>query len=97
LMGAVASVLAEYRDHLELQRRHMEKSLNNMSVKTFEPQSRLRLTQTGLEVIIRYPLELENAAAIDDRITRALLDAIDHAPKLKLVGTGTPTLQPVTA
>jgi small-conductance mechanosensitive channel len=97
LMSAVTSVLAEYRDDLELQRRHMERSLSSTAVKSFEPQSRLRLTQTGLEVVIRYPLELENAAAIDDRITRALLDAIEHPPKLKLVGTGTPTLQPVTA
>jgi hypothetical protein len=96
-MSAVTSVLAEYRDDLELQRRHMERSLSSTAVKSFEPQSRLRLTQTGLEVVIRYPLELENAAAIDDRITRALLDAIEHPPKLKLVGTGTPTLQPVTA
>jgi small-conductance mechanosensitive channel len=97
LMGAVTSVLAEYRDDLELQRRHMERSLSTLAVKSFEPQSRLRLTQSGLEVVIRYPLELENAAEIDDRITRSLLDAIDHPPKLKLVGTGTPNLQPASA
>jgi hypothetical protein len=42
-------------------------------------------------------LELEKSSEIDDRITRALLDAIDREPKLKLVGTSTPNLQPVPA
>jgi hypothetical protein len=46
--------------------------------------------------VIRYPLELEKAAEVDDRITRALLDAIEREPKLKLVGTVTPNLQPVS-
>src|SRR5712692_3908393 len=97
LMGAVESVFAEYQDRMELQRRHMERSFSVMSVNSFGPQSRLRLTQTGLEVVIRYPLELEKATEVDDRITRALLDAIEREPKLKLVGTGTPNLQPVSA
>jgi hypothetical protein len=82
---------------MELQRRHLERSFSVMSVNSFGPQSRLRLTQTGLEVVIRYPLELEKATEVDDRITRALLDAIEREPKLKLVGTGTPNLQPVSA
>lgn len=95
-MRAVESVFAEYRDSIERQRREMENSLSVVSI-NFAPQSRLHLTQTGLEVVIRYPLELEKAAEVDDRITRALLDAIESEPELKLVGTGTPNLQPVSA
>jgi small-conductance mechanosensitive channel len=95
LMGAVNSVFADYKDAMEAQRRQMERSLTVMSVKSFAPQSRLHLTQIGLEVVIRYPLDLERASEVDDRITRSLLDAIDRAPKLKLVGTGTPNLQPI--
>jgi len=95
LMGAVNSVFADYKEAMEQQRLHMERSLAMMSVKSFEPQSRLRLTQTGLEVVIRYPLDLEKASEVDDRITRSLLDAIDREPKLKLVGTATPNLQPI--
>jgi len=94
-MGAVNSVFADYKEAMEQQRLHMERSLAMMSVKSFEPQSRLRLTQTGLEVVIRYPLDLEKASEVDDRITRSLLDAIDREPKLKLVGTATPNLQPI--
>jgi small-conductance mechanosensitive channel len=95
LMGAVNSVLADYKEAMEQQRSHMEQSFAMMSVKSFDLQSRLRLTQTGLEVVIRYPLDLEKASEIDDRITRSLLDAMDRAPKIKLVGTATPNLQPI--
>jgi small-conductance mechanosensitive channel len=99
LMKAVDSVFADYRDSMEMQRRQMEMSLSLLSVDSgsFRPQSRLRVTQSGLEVIIRYPLELAKAAEVDDRITRALLEAIEREPKLRLVGTGMPNLQPVEA
>jgi small-conductance mechanosensitive channel len=97
LMDAVNSVFAEYKDALEGQRLHLESFLATSALKTFSPQSRLHLTQNGLEVLIRYPLELEKSSEIDDRITRALLDAIDREPKLKLVGTSTPNLQPMPA
>jgi len=95
LMGAVNTVLADYKEAMDQQRSHMEQSFAMMSVKSFDPQSRLRLTQTGLEVVIRYPLDLEKASEIDDRITRSLLDAMDRAPKIKLVGSATPNLQPI--
>ncbi len=97
LMDAVNSVFAEYKDALETQRLHVESFLATSALKAFSPQSRLHLTQNGLEVLIRYPLELEKSSEIDDRITRALLDAIDREPKLKLVGTSAPNLQPVPA
>ena len=97
LTDAIDSVFSEYKEALESQRKRVEQSLATSTLKTFSPQSRLHLRQTGLEVVIRYPLELEKSSEIDDRITRALLDAIEREPKLKLVGTGIPNLQPVPA
>ena len=93
LVGAVESVYAESRERMERQRRHMEKTIGKEAAGQMVPQSRLRLTKAGLEVVIRYPLELDNASEFDDRITRELLDAIEREPKLKLVGTGTPNIQ----
>jgi hypothetical protein len=72
----------------------MQQSLN-MRVPMPKPVSRLQLTQGGLEVVIRYPLLLDNAAEIDDHITRELLNALNERPRLKLVGTGTPNIQQV--
>ncbi len=95
LMGAVETVFAQYREQIEGQRRHIERTLGPVSLKTLGPQSRLRLAQSGLEVVIRYPVELDTAAKIDDRITREVLDAIEREPKLKLVGSGIPNIQEV--
>jgi len=47
----------------------------------------LRLTGGGLEIVIRYPVELSGAAEIDDRITRELIEAIDREPRLQLLGS----------
>lgn len=94
LLGAVQTVYDTYSKHIEAQHRHMEKTFA-FALEMPQPKSRLRLTQTGLEVVIRYPLELERSVEIDDQIIRELLTALEKPPKLKLVGSGTPNIQPV--
>jgi small-conductance mechanosensitive channel len=86
LLDAVNSVYSEYRDRMEIQRRTMERSLRSARFLSLSPESRLRLTPSGLEVSIRYPVELGAAAEIDDRMTRELLEAIAREPRLRLLG-----------
>lgn len=86
LLDAVNRVYTDYRDRMEVQRRSMERSLRTIPVKALAPESRLRLATSGLEVVIRYPVDVENAAEIDDRVTRELLEAISRDPKLRLLG-----------
>lgn len=94
IVGAVETVYAEYHEHIEQQHRQMEETLN-VTVPVPRPHSRLQLTQNGLEVVIRYPVEMDTAAEIDDKITRELLKALEKPPRLRLVGSGTPNIQPV--
>ena len=94
MMEAVESVYANYHDHIERQHQRMQKTLN-FDVALPKPQSRLRFTGGGLEILIRFPTDLENASQIDDQVTRQLLTAIEQSPKLKLVGSGTPNIQPL--
>jgi len=94
LTSVVAAVFAEYRDKMEIQSREIVRNLN-VHVHSLQPQSRLRLTKDGLSVVLRYPVDLGNAATIDDKIARNLLEEIERDPKLKLVGTGTPNIQAV--
>jgi small-conductance mechanosensitive channel len=96
LVDAVQKVYEEYQADMEAQRRRMEQSLAGVSIRALQPESRLHLTQTGLEVEIRYPVPLSNATEIDDAMTRAVLDAIARKPRLRLVGSGTPNIQTVT-
>jgi small-conductance mechanosensitive channel len=94
MMEAVEKVYAEYRDRIEQHQREIERALN-VVVPLPAPRSRLRLTQAGLEVSIRYPVDSASAGEIDDRITRELLRALEQTPKLKLVGSGIPNIQAV--
>lgn len=93
LLQAVEAVFAEYRGEMETQRRNMERMLAAGPLGELHPQSRLRITQSGLlEVAISYPVSLLRAAEIDDRLTRELLKEIDREPKLKLIGSATPSI-----
>ena len=93
LLQAVESVFADYRLEMEAQRRNMERMLSAGPIGELRPRSRLRITQLGLlEVVISYPVSLQRAAEIDDRLTRELIKEIDREPKLKLVGSGTPSI-----
>jgi small-conductance mechanosensitive channel len=86
LLDAVNRVFAGYQETMERQRRSLERSLHSVRIDSFTPESRLRLTTAGLEVVIRYPVALGDAAETDDRIARELLEAISHEPKLRLLG-----------
>jgi small-conductance mechanosensitive channel len=95
MMDAVNKIFSEYRDRMESQRQHMERALSPVSVQELGPASRVRLAQNGVEIVIRYPVELDQADEIDDRITRELLLATGREPKLKIIGSGVTTAQPV--
>lgn len=92
MMEAVNRVFAEYRDKMELQRRNVERSLNS-TIAAFSPESRLHLTQTSLEVVIRYPVELSNAGEIDNRVTRAILEALELDPHLRAQVSAGPSIK----
>jgi small-conductance mechanosensitive channel len=92
MMDAVNQVFAEYRETMEMQRRSVERSLNS-TLGTFAPESRLQLTQSALEVVVRYPLELSNASEIDNRMTQAILDALEQDPKLRAQVSAGPSIK----
>ena len=78
---------------MERQTRHMEQTLSSIHTIELMPKTRLHFTATGIEVTVRFPVALQNAAEIDDRVMRELYAAIEQEPKLKLVESGRPTLR----
>jgi small-conductance mechanosensitive channel len=93
LLDAVDEVFARYRDRVMRDYRHLERDLNLNMLETPKPQSRLHLSQSGLEIVIRYPAETYSAPQITDEISRRLLDAIDREPRLRLAPLGTPNIE----
>jgi hypothetical protein len=71
----------------------MERSVN-LSIDVPRPMTRMRFTQTGIELVIRYPVTRENDADIDDRITRALLEVMGKESAVKAVGAPSQSASP---
>jgi small-conductance mechanosensitive channel len=92
ILDAVDEVFARYRDRVMRDYRHLERDLNIM-LETPKPQSRLYLSQNGLEVVIRYPAETYTAPQITDEISRRVLDAINREPSLRLAARGVENIQ----
>jgi small-conductance mechanosensitive channel len=92
LMSAVQSVFETYRPAVESQYRDSMQTLH-VTLEPPRPEGRLRFVDAGVEYVIRYPVELDQASQIDDRVTRALLDTINQEPKLKFASAATPRIQ----
>jgi small-conductance mechanosensitive channel len=58
------------------------------------PEQRLQFTDSGPEFVARYPVDLHRAAEIDDKIAKALIDAIHKDEKLSNAVAGTPRIRP---
>jgi small-conductance mechanosensitive channel len=58
------------------------------------PEKRLQFSDSGPQLVARYPVDLHRAAEIDDKITKALIDAIHKDEKLASAVAGTPRIRP---
>ncbi len=92
LLEAVNEVYDEYRENLERQQRLVERMIDT-PIMAPAPKTHLHFVDTGLEFVVRYPVELDRAAEIDDRLTRKLMEVIDREPELKSAVAGTPKLR----
>jgi small-conductance mechanosensitive channel len=88
LLDAVESIYAEYREVVERQYNSVQSSLN-LRTAAPRPESRLRFVDSGLEITIRYPVEIRRAGEIDDRITREVIQQVEKDPQLTLATGGT--------
>jgi hypothetical protein len=90
----VNAIFAEYHDKMKVQHTTMERSISTLSVGPLDTESRLRLVPTGIQVVVRYPVELEHAAEVDDRVTRAVVSATGHQPQVEVQAGATPAVKP---
>ena len=73
---------------IERQTQEIAKTVISTPVGSLTAKIQLRFIATGIEVIIRYPVDLKNAADIDERIAREVLKALDQDPKVPLAQGG---------
>jgi small-conductance mechanosensitive channel len=92
LLDAVRSVYAEYQHSIDRQHALVERILD-ASLTAPAPKAHLHFVDTGLELTIRFPVEIPRAGEIDDNVTRKLMEVIANDEELKAAAVASPTLR----
>jgi small-conductance mechanosensitive channel len=92
LLAAVNSVYERYRGDIERQHSDLERRIE-IQMKAPAPQAKLHLSDTGLELIVRYPTEIRSAPEVDEEVTKAVLEVIEKDPNLKTAVSGVPRIR----
>jgi small-conductance mechanosensitive channel len=92
LVRAVNEVYAGYREEIERQHAMIERRVDIL-IDAPRPEARLQFADAGLELLVRYPVEIRRAPDIDEEMTRKVLNLIESDPVLKAVFSGTPKIR----
>jgi small-conductance mechanosensitive channel len=76
LAEVVTNVIKDYRDDIVRQTQAIQKAASSNAPGDVQPQVQLRFSATGVDALIRYPVQLTHAAEIDERVSREVLSAI---------------------
>ncbi len=80
LTAAVIDALKDYREEIQRQTREIQRTTMSNSGGDALPTVQLNYSSAGVEAHVRYPVHLQHAAEIDERVSQALLQVISHLP-----------------
>ncbi|HEX3730634.1 MAG TPA: hypothetical protein VHV47_12565 [Opitutaceae bacterium] len=92
LLAAVGEAYAKYKPALEAQHGMVER-LIDVHLEVPQPAAQVRYTGDGLQLVLRYPVDLRHADEADSLTIDKLYEAIRADPKLQEQVKGTPHLQ----
>jgi small-conductance mechanosensitive channel len=92
MLGAVEKVYGGYRSSIEQQHGDLER-LIDFKTDLPVPSARVRLGDTGLEVVVRYPASIRNMSQVDERVTEEVLGAIHADEALRKIATAIPHIR----
>lgn len=76
LLAALTHALSDYRAEIDRETKTLQETTSaNFSVEA-KPQVQLQFTAAGIQALVRYPVQLQRAAEIDERVSRELYDAL---------------------
>jgi small-conductance mechanosensitive channel len=91
LVAAVNSVYSKYRDEIQRQHRGIERRVD-IQLQVPHPEARLQFADAGLELLVRYPVDLRRAPEIDEEMTRKILELVQTDEALKAAISGSPKI-----
>lgn len=92
LVAAVQAVYSKYQKEIERQHTEIERRVD-IQVEAPRPEARLQFADAGLELLVRYPVEIRKAPDIDEEMTRKVLELIETDTALKSAVSGTPKIR----
>lgn len=92
LVAAVNQVYSEYRGEIERQHATIERRVD-IQIDAPRPEARLQFADGGLELLVRYPVEIRRAPDIDEKMTRKVLQLIESDAALKTAVSGLPRIR----
>ena len=76
LLDTAHRVLGDYRDEFDRQTRALQRASSSRAAEHPQADVQLRFSSGSIEAIVRYPVPLQRAAEVEERMSRALLDTI---------------------
>jgi small-conductance mechanosensitive channel len=76
IAAAAASVIKDYREDIVRQTQEIQKAASSKTAGDPQPQVQLRFSAEGVEALVRYPVQLQHAGEIDERVSREVLSVI---------------------
>ncbi len=92
LVAAVNAVYSKYRDRIERQHANIERRVD-IQIAQPRPDARLQFTDAGLELLVRYPVDIRRAPDIDEEMTRQVLQLTESDAELKGALAGNPKIR----
>ena len=92
LVAAVNMVYSGYKEQIQRQHADIERRVD-IQIQAPKPEARLQFADNGLELLVRYPVEIRRAPDIDEEMTRKVLDVIERDAELKAAVAGTPKIR----
>jgi small-conductance mechanosensitive channel len=92
LMGVVEQVYSKYRGEIESKHAMIERRVDIL-VDLPRPESRLQFADDGLELLVRYPVEIRRAPVTDEEMTQRVLDLMATDEAVKAAVSGTPKIR----
>lgn len=91
LVSVVTEALKDYHGEILRQTKEIARTTRSSSAGDAQPQVQLHFSATGVEAHVRYPVNLQHAAEIDERVSQALSNVVSTAPAAPLTGHPVPT------
>jgi len=92
VVAVVNSVYSTYRDDMESQHLYASRQID-VALSTPEPHANLEFADRGLELQVRYPVDIRNASQVDSQVTSKLLEVIATDGDLKTSVSGSPKIR----